>query len=406
MVAGRMSETSEAPIIGWQPLAGIKVLDFSALLPGPFGTLALADLGADIVKIEPPGGDFARHMPSSLFRMTNRNKRSLVLDLKHPDAETVVRRLAEWADVAVEGFRPGVAVRLGIDAVRLMTFNPRLICCSLSGYGQTGPWRDIPGHDGNYLAGAGALALSGHWGELPRRSGIPVSDLAGGTYAAIAILAALHERAGTGKGRALDLSLSEAAMSFAAIRHGLDLDAPSQEHLWPTNDLFETADGRMIALGIVEEHFWKGFVDAARDIAPDLGETRYASEAARRSHGDALSARLRQVMRMRDAAEWLARFGEHDVPAQLCLTPAQASRSAQIAGREMVMAMDEERHIPFPVRVDGERGAGLRNTAPAAGEHSVAVLEEIGFSTAEIAALAASAVFFGDPGEHGLEEVK
>jgi crotonobetainyl-CoA:carnitine CoA-transferase CaiB-like acyl-CoA transferase len=381
---------SETPVVGWQPLAGVKVLDFSALLPGPFGTLALADLGADVVKVEPPGGDFARHMPSSLFRMANRNKRSLVLDLKHADAQEVVRRLTLWADVAIEGFRPGVVGRLGVDAGALMAINPRLVYCSLSGYGQTGPWRDIPGHDGNYLAGAGALALSGHWGEAPRRSGIPVSDLAGGTYAAVAILAALIERARTGQGRALDLSLAEAAMSFAAIRHGLDLDEPSQEHLWPTNDLFETADGRLIALGIVEEHFWQGLVAAARDIAPDLADERYADEPGRRRYGDALSARLRQVMRMRAAADWLARFETHDVPAQLCLTPAEASRSAQIAGREMVMAMNGERHIPFPLRVDGERGAGLRHTAPTTGEHTDAVLGEIGFDTAEIAQLRAT----------------
>lgn len=386
MMNGSVPE-SEQPRIGWQPLEGVRVLDFSLLLPGPFCTVALADLGADVLKVEPPAGDFARRMPSSLFRMANRNKRSMRLDLKHVEAGRVVSRLARWADVALEGFRPGVADRLGIGADALQKSNPRLIYCSLSGYGRSGPWSGIPGHDLNYLCAAGAMALSGHWGEKPRRSAIPMADLAGGTYAAIAILAALHERVSTGMGRVLDLSLSEAAMSFASIRHGLDLDGASQDHLWPTNDLFETGDGRHIALGIVEEQFWRNFVAAARDIAPDLDDPGLASEKGRRARGDDLSMRMREIMRMRDAGDWLRLFEQHDVPAQLSLTPFEASQSRQISGRAMVMAMDGERHIPFPVLADGERGAALRWTAPEAGEHSRQMLEEVGFDPTEIAEL-------------------
>lgn len=388
----RSESESEEPRVGWQPLKGVRVLDFSLLLPGPFCTLALADLGADVLKVEPLAGDFARRMPSSLFRMANRNKRSMRLDLKHADAGTIVAGLARWADIAIEGFRPGVADRLGIGADSLRMHNPRLIYCSLSGYGQSGPWRGIPGHDLNYLCAAGAMTLSGHWGEEPRRSAIPMADLAGGTYAAIAILSALHERGATGKGRVLDLSLSEAAMSFASIRHGLDLQEPSQDHLWPANDLFETGDGRHIALGIVEEQFWRNFVAAARDIAPDLDDPGLALEEGRRARGDELSARMRAIMRMRDSGEWLRLFERHDVPAQLSLTPFEASRSRQISGRGMVMAMDGERHIPFPVRVDGERGAALHWTAPDAGEHSRQMLEEIGFGQEEIAEMEARGV--------------
>src|SRR5260370_25322501 len=168
------------------------------------------------------------------------------------------------------------------------------------------------------------------------------------------------EGGGTGKGCVLDLSLAEAAMSFAAIRHGPDLDTPSQGHLWPTNDLFATADGEAIALGIVEEHFWRNFVKATKDIAPDLADERYATEADRRRHGDALSARISEVIGMRSAADWLVRLERCDVPAQRRLTPAEASRTAQIDEREMVMAIAGERHIPFPVHVEGNRGAALR----------------------------------------------
>src|SRR5919199_4569404 len=136
----------------WRPWRGLRVLDFSLLLPGPFGTLALADLGADVVKVEPPEGDFARRIPFAMFRMVNRNKRSLTLDLKRPASRRVIERLAGWADIAVEGFRPGVAERLGIGFAALSSVNPRLIYCSVSGYGQHGPERLAPGHHLNYLA--------------------------------------------------------------------------------------------------------------------------------------------------------------------------------------------------------------------------------------------------------------
>ena len=380
---------------GWQPLEGVRVLDFSLLLPGPFATLTLADLGADVVKIEPPTGDFARRIPFAMFRMANRNKRSVALDLKHPAAKRVVARLAAWADVAIEGFRPGVAERLGIGPKALAAINPRLIYCSLSGYGQSGPAVDVPGHDLNYLAAAGTLVLAGHWTEPPRRSGLPVADLAGGSYAAIAILAALHERQRTGRGVALDLSLAEAAMSFTAVRHGLDLDRVTRDHLWPTNDLFETEDGEWIALGIVEEHFWKNFVAAARDLAPDLADARYGSEPERRRAGDALAARMRDTMRRRTTEDWLKRFREHDVPAQRVLTPAEGSRSDQAIIREMVLERDGERHIPFPVWADGKRGARLRNTAPEIGADRTAVLGELGFAPEEQEMLVRSGVFGG-----------
>jgi crotonobetainyl-CoA:carnitine CoA-transferase CaiB-like acyl-CoA transferase len=374
----------EAPIAGWQPLQDVRVLDLSALLPGPFATLALADLGADVVKVEPLSGDFARRMPSSLFTMANRNKRSLAIDLKRPDSAEVMRRLAGWADVAIEGFRPGVVDRLGVGAAALQAANPRLIYCSLSGYGQSGPDAQVPGHDLNYLCAGGAMTLSGHWGEAPRRSAIPVADLAGGAYAVIAILSALHERQTTGRGRRLDLSLTEAAMSFVSIRHGLDLDARSQEHVWPTNDLFETADGGYVALGIVEEHFWRAFVEAVGDLAPDLLSERYSDEPQRRRHGDELIARLREVMRMRPTSEWLEKLRGAGAPAQRAMSPAEASRREQIAARHMVMRLDGERHIPFPVMVDGERGAALRNIAPPLGAHTREVLREIGFADLEI----------------------
>ena len=201
-------------------LTGLRVLDFTALLPGPFGTVILADLGADVIKVEPPGGEFGRRFPTQMFPVANRNKRSLCIDLKDPASRPLVQRLAEWADIAVEGFRPGVADRLGIGAAALRAIKPGLVYASLSGYGQTGPWRDEPGHDFNYLAAAGALSLKGHWADAePHRSGLPVADLAGACYLAIAVLAAVLRARASGEGATLDLSLFEASH---VLHHGAD----------------------------------------------------------------------------------------------------------------------------------------------------------------------------------------
>lgn len=362
-------------------------MDFSALLPGPFATLAMADLGADVVKVEPPGGDGARTILKSLFRNANRNKRSLVVDLKNARASSVIEPLVRSADVVMEAFRPGAAARLGIDYGRLAAMNPRLVYCSLSGYGQTGPDRLRPGHDVNYLARSGALSLSGHWGEAPRRSGLPIADVAGGGFAVIAILSALHDRQRSGQGVYLDLSIVEAAMSLAVLRHGADFDARSQPHVRPTNDLFETADGRWIALGVVEQQFWSKFVEVIANLAPDLLDERYGSIDKRHRDGDVVSARIRSVIRMRDAAYWMPLFERHDVPAELVVSPAVATRTAQAVDRETIAELGGERHLPFPVHAAGRRGAALRSLAPALGAHTDEVLVSLGFDAGQIAEL-------------------
>lgn len=361
-------------------LSGLRVLDFTALLPGPFATVILADLGADVIKVEPPAGDFARKMPVEMFRVANRNKRSLVLDLKNPDSIPVIERLARWADVAMEGFRPGVAQRLGIGPNQLREVNPRLVYCSLSGYGQTGPLRDVPGHDFNYMAASGALSFLGHWNDnQPRRSGLPVADVGGGSYCVIAILAALMRRNATGEGATLDLSLTEAAMSFMSVRRGLDNDEPGRWHLYPTNDLFDTRDGRRLAFGIVEPHFWTAFVEATAHLEPRLRDPRFAEEPGRREHGDELGALMASLLRTRTATEWLALFAGTDVPVQLVHTPREAADSAQSRARGLVQEIGGERHLPFPAVTDQGPAGRLNALAPEIGEHSEQVLAELGF---------------------------
>jgi crotonobetainyl-CoA:carnitine CoA-transferase CaiB-like acyl-CoA transferase len=357
----------------WLPLAGIKVVDFSMFVPGPFATAILADLGAEVIKVEPPKGDPGRGYVPVQFETENRNKRSIGIDLKSSSAKPIVEKLVASAQVVLEGLRPGVAKRLNIDYESLKKINPRLLYCSISGYGQTGPWRERPGHDVNYVAAAGGLAFPGQWLKPPTRSSLPIADMGGGTFAAIAILAALRE----GKGAYLDLSLFEAAFFWSAMRHGLDPKVEPRAHIFPVNDVFETADGKRLTLGILEEHFWNNFVA----LVPQLDRPEFADDAARRKNGDALSALLTEVLKKRTAADWIRLLEENDVPVDLCVTPGEAARNPQLEERQAL----ERGYAKFPVWANGRRGGRIRAGTPALGEHTREILVELGFDDTQIA---------------------
>ena len=366
----------------WQPLSGLNIIDFSMLLPGPLTTLIFADLGASIIKVEPPGGDYARGMGSNLFHGANRNKRSLVLDLKSPAATEVIARLADHGDVAIEGFRPGVADRLGISAQTLQSINPGLVYCSISGFGQTGPMKNHPGHDLAYLAMAGSLSQSGHWREPSRRSSTPVADMAGGTFAAIAILAALQDD--RDKAPVIDISLYESMLYMNAIRFGFEQDEPTRDHLYPTNDLFTTSDGQQIALTIVEEKFWINFVRAVAGSHPHFASEQYATEAGRRRDGDILMTQLDELIGSNTAEHWLSLFGATDVPATLCITPRQALQTEHSRARALHVDTAAGAVLPFPSVVEGHIRATHQQPPPTAGQHNTEILEELGFQADDI----------------------
>lgn len=360
------------------PLRGIVVLDFSLLLPGPFCTQMLADLGATVLKVEPPAGDPARSMSSDLFWVANRNKRSVVVDVRQPAGARLCLELAREADVLVEGFRPGRMARLGLGPDAVRAANPRIVYCSISGFGQTGPLRDAPGHEANYMASAGALSFSGHWGEPPRRSGIPTTDLGTGAIAALSIVAALHRRDQSGLGAYLDLGLRDVAMYLASTRAGRNfrLEGDEQSHLWPTSDLFPAADGVVLALGVVEQRFWDRLVSALSTDAPEIASARFSDEAGRRAHGNELKALLARVFASQSAAYWLERLQPLDVPIQPVQRFSEAARDEQTASRGLVAEADGSRFIAFPALIDGHPVPVLREP-PALGEATREVLREV-----------------------------
>ena len=366
--------------MSWLPLAGIKVVDFSALIPGPFTSAILADLGADVIKVEPPRGESGRSLLPAVAHAINRNKRSIALDLKHAEAKPVIERLARWCDIVIESHRPGVRPRLGIDYAGLSALNPGLIYCSLSGFGQNGPWRDKPGHDIGYVGASGGLSYPGSWLGKPARSSIPIADMQGGSFGTIAILAALHERDRSGRGAELDLSLYEAGLFCAAMRHGIAEHTDARAHIWPVNDLFETADGSVLILGIVEQHFWDNFRAAVADLAPALADPRFDTDRSRRKHGDELSRLLQQLFLKKTAKQWHELLEPLDVPAELPLTPAEASRTEYARVREAVVEVGGERPVLFPLWANGERGGALRRATPALNADGAAILQELGFA--------------------------
>jgi crotonobetainyl-CoA:carnitine CoA-transferase CaiB-like acyl-CoA transferase len=377
------------------PLDGFLILDLTRLLPGAYCTLLLADLGADVVKVEEPGrGDPLRDAPplvdsaGAAHLALDRGKRSITLDLKSPDGPEVLRRLAGRAHAVVESFRPGVADRLGVGYPALTERNPRLVYCALTGYGQDGPYRDRPGHDVNYVAFAGLLDPTGTPDGPPVIPATQVGDLAGGMGAAVGILACLLEAERSGRGRFVDLAMLDAAASWAALPWSWFLATGTlvaRGRWFLTGALacyrvYRTRDGRYLAVGALEPKFWQVLCEA-------LGVPELVSLHLDTERQEEIGGRLEGIFLTRSRDEWMAALEG----LEACVAPVnevgEAVADPQIVHRGMVAETGGRVVGPGPlVKVSGGAPGPLA-PAPALGEHTEAVLNDAGFTSAEVAGL-------------------
>jgi len=373
------------------PLAGVRVLDLTRLLPGPFCTLLLRRLGAEVIKLEPlRGGDWVRYLPphvegrSAVFDAVNAGKRGLALDLKHAEGPGVVRRMIHGFDVVAEGFRPGVLDRLGIGWETLSAERPSLVWCALTGFGQDGPLAQRAGHDLTYAALGGVLGRNGDAGGPPRPFGLQVADLGGAFTAALGVVAALYESRATGRGRYVDASLTEGALSLGLVAQAMtlagqpagrgedDLDGGKASYR-----VYTTADGGHFAVAPLEPQFWQAFCEAVE--RPDLLPRQHLAAGP----GEALEQELRALFATRTRAEWEETFSDADACVEPVLDveelvdhPHHAARGTFLRDGERIQTVVGPRFLGEPPE--------LLSPSPGQGEHSIEVLEEAGFERREI----------------------
>jgi len=378
---------------GRAALADICVIDLSPMMPGHFCSMILADLGARVITVERPGtGHFSRTTIRGSFESVNRNKESLTLDLKQPVAQEVLHRLARNADVVLEGFRPGVVDRLAADYDTLRSVKPDLIYCAISGYGQDGPYRDLPGHDPNYLAVAGVLSLAGDpLGPPEGVVGASMADLSGAWFAAIAVLAAIRARDKQGIGQYIDIALADTSYALMQSRmtEYLVNDCPSKERLMARAGigLFETRDGSFISVAAAENHFWRSLCTVLGLTEWGLAE-RFATPAGRREHGREIREKLRAGFMRESSPVWLEQLQAAGVPCAPVNDLGAAARDPYAVARKIIEWTEHPDFgtvpsIRFPP-IMSATPATTRSRAPMLGEHTDALLSEFGYSAAKI----------------------
>jgi alpha-methylacyl-CoA racemase len=404
------------------PLAGIRVLDLSRLLPGGFCSLLLADFGAEVLKVEDTGmGDYIRWSPpyvegaeqsakSALFLALNRNKRSIRLDLKREQGREALLRLVAEHDVVLESFRPGVLDRLGVGYERMREVNPGIVYCAISGYGRSGPKREASGHDMNYLGLVGLLGLTGERdgvGGHPIQAAGQIADLGGGALmAAFGILAALRERdgggahPGSGEGQVVDVSMADGALSWLAMvaaAYFADGNPPHRGELLLAGSVicyrpYECADG-WVTLGALEPKFWQAWCRGVE--REDLIERQFEAP------GSDAHAQVVEIFESRTRAQWERFARDHDCCLEPVLELDEALDSELVRAREMVVTLHQPgvsegvRQLGLPVKLERTPGTHDRLPGPALGEHTAEVLAAVGYSTAEIAALLESGAVAG-----------
>ncbi len=403
----------DAPAVdGPRPFEGVRILDFTQVLAGPFASFQLALLGADVVKVERRGGEDMRGGPPSrewaergmapVWMSANANKRSLTLDLQRAEGVAVAKRLAARADVVMENFRPGVMDRLGLGPAALAAENPRLIWCSISGFGQTGPDRLEPGYDGRIQAMSGIMAMTGHPGGQPLRAGFAVCDLLSGMTAAYAVAGALYQRTHTGRGQVIDLSMLDSTLAFLGGAVAEWTAAGHAQQPWgnqaisrrATANLFRAGEGGHLLLAANTEAQYRALM-AAIGRTDVLEDPRFADWFLRLENADALRGIIEGALAADTPEAWEARLGAAGVPCARVRRVDEALAHRQVAARSVVQSVDSP-WGPLSLATTGFRlahgDARLDRAPPLPGADSEAVLAEAGFAAAEIAALREQAV--------------
>jgi CoA:oxalate CoA-transferase len=388
------------------PLEGVRILELGQIIAGTYGGQLLSDLGAEVIKIETPQGDLGR-IPSvgpykglsALFLTFNRNKKSIVIDLKSEDGRKVFYDLVKVSDVVIDNFRPGVLERLKIDYATLSGVNPRIIQCSVTGFGSEGAYKDYPALDLVIQAISGHMAITGEPGRPPARVGVPLADLSGGFFSSQGILAALYDRERSGKGRKVELSMFDAMLNLLSyigtiwLTKGELPKPPGSAHEYSVPwQAFQASDGYLV-VATRQEIFWRKLCEALGQPAL-ADDPRYATNPARVENRDTLIPRLEAIFRTRTAADWLKQLRAAEVPAAPVNNLDAAFAEPPVAARQMIVEYDHPEvgkvRLPGnPIKMSGMEGT-ISNPAPRIGEHTDAVLGELLKLTAEqIAALRA-----------------
>lgn len=358
------------------PLAGIRVISLAEQYPGPYATLLMADLGAEVILVERPGiGDPARQFPA-FHAALNRGKQSVALDLKSDDGKANLRRLIASADVLMEGYRPGTMARLGFGYEAMAQFNPRLVYVSISGFGQDGPYRDRPAHDISYQALAGFLYRHAEQGSAEDPGGIAVGDLSSGMFATVGTLAALLERAQTGQGKYVDVSMTDGLVSWMSVMLGPVMNGAPLADIGaePAYGVFKCGDGKLLTLSIAhEDWFWRPLCELL-----DMADAANLNRAGRVAQGDALRRRVGAALATRTRAEWAERLVAAGIPWGPVNTLDEVAADPHFRARGLfreVVGNDGARHyhVAQPLIFSGEH-PGPRSGVPGLGEHTTQVL--------------------------------